>query len=72
MRSIDPCSRVAALLDAFEAAQDLLVASFDSLTAPELVAALDRYGFLLGRLDALIYELSSPFGRPIGGAHGFD
>ncbi|ORB70349.1 hypothetical protein BST44_23775 [Mycobacterium scrofulaceum] len=55
-----------ALLDRFEAAQDLLIASIDSLTPIELVAALDRYAFSLGRLDALLYEFSSPFGRPVG------
>ncbi|OBH89170.1 hypothetical protein A5678_14710 [Mycobacterium sp. E2733] len=52
------------LLDGFEAAQDLLIASIDSLTTVELVAALERYAFLLRRLDALMYELSSPFVRP--------
>ncbi|GAA4298638.1 hypothetical protein [Mycobacterium paraffinicum] len=31
---------------------------------PELVAAYEEYAFLTGRLHALIYELTSPFGRP--------
>ncbi|MGD1171257.1 hypothetical protein ACKUVQ_24600 [Mycobacterium seoulense] len=66
MRSSNAYSRIAALLYQFEAALDRLYASRESLTAPELVAALDRYLFLVGRLDALIYELSSPFVRPVG------
>ncbi|WP_139273344.1 hypothetical protein [Mycobacterium paraffinicum] len=63
MRSIS-AYRMDAVLDGFEAAQDLLIASGDSLTAAELVTALERYVLLLRRLEALIYELSSPFGRP--------
>ncbi len=66
MRSINGYRRIAALLYQFEEALDRLDASLDSLTAPELVAVLDRYLFLVGRLDALIYELSSPFVRPVG------
>ncbi|OBG71837.1 hypothetical protein [Mycobacterium sp. E3305] len=66
MCSTDLLIRIDAVLERFERAQDVFFASLDSLTAVELVAALDRYGFLLGRLDALIYELSSPFGPPRG------
>lgn len=63
MRSIS-AYRMDVLLDGFEAAQDPFIASGDSLTAAELVAALERYVFLLRRLDTLVYELSSPFGWP--------
>lgn len=66
MRSINEVSRWSSWLDRFEAAQDLLFASLDSMTAPERVAALERYEFLTGWLDALIYELRSPFARPSG------
>lgn len=66
MRSIDAVIRWSSWLDRFEAAQDLFFASLDSMTVPEQVAALERYAFLTGRLDALIYELRSPFARPIG------
>ncbi|WP_406814453.1 hypothetical protein [Mycobacterium sp. M23085] len=35
---------------------------FDLLTPSELLATLERYAFLMGRLKALRYELTSPFG----------
>ncbi|OMB96293.1 hypothetical protein A5739_09840 [Mycobacterium colombiense] len=66
MRSIIAVSRWSSWLDRFEAAEDLLFASLDSMTASERVAALDGYEFLTGRLDALIYELRSPFAPPSG------
>lgn len=66
MRSIDAVSGWSSLLDRFEAAQNLLFASLDSMTVAERVAALERRQFLTGRLDALIYELRSPFVRPSG------
>ena len=59
-------SRWSSWLDKVEAAQDLLFASLDSLTVPELIAALERYECLIGRLDAVVYELRSPFARPSG------
>ncbi|WP_322861387.1 hypothetical protein U8D42_08910 [Mycobacterium europaeum] len=64
MSSIDAYDRFAAVLDRVELAQYLFFASTGSLTGSELIAALDRYAFLMGQLDALIYELSSPFGWP--------
>jgi hypothetical protein len=66
MHSIDTTDSWNSLFIRFEAAQDVLFASFDSLTVPELCAALERYDFLIGRLDALIYELRSPFLRQPG------
>lgn len=59
MHSID------ALLDEFEAAHSRFLSSrFDSLTHPKLLAVLERYALLVGRLEALRYELTSPFARP--------
>jgi hypothetical protein len=37
--------------------------AFDELTTLELLAILEGYAFLMGRLDALHYELTSPFSR---------
>jgi hypothetical protein len=60
MRSIEDY-----LLDVFELAQDRSFSlSPAGLTVPELLALLERYAFLMGRLDALKYELASPFGAP--------
>ena len=67
MCSMDARDQIDALFDEFDAAHSrFLASSFDSLTAPELLAVSERYAFLMGRLDALRYELSSPFGRPSG------
>ncbi|BAX93157.1 hypothetical protein MSG_03016 [Mycobacterium shigaense] len=57
--------RLESLLDVFEIAQDrLLSLSLDGLTVPELLALLERYALLRSRLDALRYELASPFEAP--------
>jgi hypothetical protein len=65
MRSINRCHQIDAIFDELDAAQSrLLASSFDSLTGPELLAVLGRYALLMGRLDALRYELTSPFARP--------
>jgi hypothetical protein len=65
MRSINDVARFDRLLDAIEAAHDRVLAlPFDWLTRSELLSILKRYEFLMGRLDALEYELTSPFGRP--------
>jgi hypothetical protein len=76
MRSIHG-DRLGDLLDAFDAAHNrFLASSFDALTAAELVVLLQRYAFLMGRLDALRYELASPFAGPrtsasnLGGRRG--
>ena len=36
---------------------------YEGLTASELVVVLDEYAFLIGRLEAVEYELLSPFAR---------
>jgi hypothetical protein len=57
------------LLGEFETAHSRFLASrFHSLTVPELLAALEQYGFLMGQLGALRYELTSPFGCRPGAA----
>jgi hypothetical protein len=38
--------------------------SYEALTAAEGVDALEERAFLIGALDALGYELCSPFTRP--------
>ncbi|OBG76737.1 MULTISPECIES: hypothetical protein [unclassified Mycobacterium] len=63
MRSIN-C--LAGLLDRFDALHESLFAAYDSLTAAERLAALDRLEFLHGRLDALIYEWSGPLVAAVG------
>ena len=40
--------------------------AYEGLTASELVVVLDEYAFLIGRLEAVEYELLSPFTRPSG------
>lgn len=40
--------------------------SYEALTPSRLVEVLEERAFLLGQLDALTYELSSPFGLPNG------
>ncbi|MEE2854949.1 MAG: hypothetical protein VX424_20100 [Actinomycetota bacterium] len=40
--------------------------SWESLSPAEFVDALEKYVFLVGRLDALTYELWSPFAQPSG------
>jgi hypothetical protein len=72
MSSIDPTSRVDALFDALDAAHESFLAlPLGSLPTPELLAIMERYAFAMGRLDALRYELTSPFvhsgGRTIDG-----
>jgi hypothetical protein len=65
MSSIESSGRIDAAFDEFDAAIGrFLAASFGSLTAPELLAILERYALLIGRLDALRYELTSPFRAP--------
>jgi hypothetical protein len=65
MRSICSSARIAAAFDELDATIGrFLAAPLGSLTAPELLAILERYAFLMGRLDALQYELTSPFVRP--------
>ncbi|OBH15077.1 hypothetical protein [Mycobacterium sp. E3247] len=66
MHSSSAYDRFTAVLDDVEGSLDRFLASIDSLTAGDLVEALDCYALLMVRLDALIYELSSPFGRPGG------
>jgi hypothetical protein len=64
MRSIRSRS-VETLLDEFDVAQDRFLAlDLDGLTVPELLGLRERYAFLMGRLDALKYELTSPFVSP--------
>jgi hypothetical protein len=67
MSSIDDQSRIVALFDALGALDDrLLETDFDSLNRQQLVAIWECYGFLLGRLAAFEYELTSPFVRVSG------
>ncbi|OCB27625.1 hypothetical protein A5674_01075 [Mycobacterium malmoense] len=40
--------------------------SYEALTPSGLVDVLEECAFLIGQLDALRYELCSPFGRPVG------
>jgi hypothetical protein len=66
MHSIDGL-KVDVLLDEFDAAHSRFLASrLDLLTVPELLAVMEHYEFLMGRLDALKYELTSPFARRAG------
>lgn len=61
------CEEIQADVDSLSAAVSRFQAlSWEALTAAELVAELGKYAFLIGRLDALIYELRSPFARPSG------
>jgi hypothetical protein len=54
-------------IDALSAtASQVQALSWEALTPAELVDVLEKYAFLIGRLDALIYELRSPFARPSG------
>ncbi|OBH64637.1 hypothetical protein A5685_20495 [Mycobacterium colombiense] len=54
-------------VDALRAALSRFQAlSWEALTPAELVDVLGKYVFLTGRLDALIYELRSPFAWPSG------
>ncbi|OBB88192.1 hypothetical protein A5760_24940 [Mycobacterium colombiense] len=62
MRS-STCEEIQADVDALSAAVSRFQApSWDALTPAEL----GKYAFLIGRLDALIYELRSAFARPSG------
>lgn len=63
MRSIDG-DRLNDILDVVEAVY--CEPAYDVLTAAEWVALAQRYRFLLGRLDVLTYELTSPFVLPHG------
>ncbi|RAU98402.1 hypothetical protein DQP58_05765 [Mycobacterium colombiense] len=59
--------KIQADVDALSAAVSRFQAlSWEAMTPAELVDALERYALFVGRLDALIYELSSPFTR-LGG-----
>ena len=40
--------------------------AYEGPTAAELVVILDQYAILIGRLEAVEYELLSPFTRPSG------
>ena len=40
--------------------------SYEGLPPSELVDVLEEYAFLIGRAEALKYELLSPFVRPSG------
>jgi hypothetical protein len=61
MSSMLGAGRIDRLFDEFDAALGRFLAlPFGSLTAPEL----ERHEFLMGRLDSLRYELTSPFVRP--------
>jgi hypothetical protein len=63
MRSIES-RRISQSLDALDAAQHrLLSLPLDELKVPELLALLERYVFLRGRVDALRYELANPILR---------
>lgn len=54
-------------IDALSAALSRFQAlSWEALTPAELVGVLEKYAFVIGRLDAVIYELRSPFARPSG------
>lgn len=54
-------------IDALSAAFSRFEAiSWEALTPAELVGVLEKYAFVIGRLDAVIYELRSPFARPSG------
>lgn len=54
-------------IDALSAALSRVQALlWEALTPTELVDVLGTYAFLVGRLDALIYELRSPFALPSG------
>ncbi len=54
-------------IDALSAALSRFEAiSWEAMTPAELVDVLGSYAFLIGRLDAVIYELRSPFARPSG------
>jgi hypothetical protein len=74
MRSIESSGRIDAAFDEFDAALGRFLAlPFGSLTDREL----ERHEFLMGRLDSLRYELTSPFVRPgrrviDGAGHGYD
>ncbi|OBL07759.1 hypothetical protein A5646_13295 [Mycobacterium sp. 1245499.0] len=59
--------KIQADVDALSAAVSRFQAlSWEALTPAELVDVLERYACFIGRLDALIYELRSPFAR-LGG-----
>jgi hypothetical protein len=65
MCSICSSGRIDAAFDELDAAIGrFLAAPLGPLTAAELLAMLERYAFLMGRLDSLRYELTSPFVRP--------
>ena len=58
---------IAADIDALSAAFSRFEAiSWETMTPAELVDVLDEYAFLIGRLEAVEYELLSPFARPRG------
>jgi hypothetical protein len=58
---------IGADIDALSAAFSRFEAiSWETMTPAELVYVLGSYAFLVGRLDALTYELLSPFARPRG------
>ncbi len=66
MRS-DGREEIDAVFDALDADLDRVCAlSFDALTTPELVDVLEKRALVVGRLQAVRYELGSPFTRPSG------
>ncbi|HET9890888.1 MAG TPA: hypothetical protein VFQ42_10335 [Mycobacterium sp.] len=59
--------KIQADVDALSAALSRFEAiSWEAMTPAELVVVLDEYAFLIGRLEAVEYELLSPFARPRG------
>jgi hypothetical protein len=67
MRSISHLKWIEAVFDELDAEQRRCSElSFHALTTPELWALLERCEFLMGRLAAVEYELTSPFARQAG------
>ncbi|MGN6338405.1 hypothetical protein [Mycobacterium sp.] len=57
-------AEIGADIDALSAAFSRFEAiSWEAMTPAELVDVLDEYAFLIGRLEAVEYELRSPFAR---------
>lgn len=66
MRSIN-VEKILDDVDALSAALSRFQAlSWEALTPAQLVDVLEKYAFVIGRLDAAMYELRSPFARPSG------
>jgi hypothetical protein len=59
--------KIQADVDALSAAVSRFAGhSYEALTPSELLDVLEERAFLVGQLDALMYELRSPFARPRG------